>query len=48
MEGVEEVKCYCLEGDSFFCLLVPLDSVSDPLGLSHLKVVHCDLFLSTF
>ena len=35
MEGGEEVKCYCLEGDSFpfFCLLAPLDSASDPLGL---------------
>ena len=35
MEGGEEVKCYCLEGDSssFFCLLVPLDYASDPLGL---------------
>ena len=35
MEGGEEVKCYCLEGDSFsfFCLLAPLDSPSDPLSL---------------
>ena len=35
MEGGEEVKCYCLEGDSFsfFCLLAPLNSASDPLGL---------------
>ena len=35
MEGGEEVKCYCLEGDSFsfFCLLAPHDSASDPLGL---------------
>jgi len=35
VEGGEEVKCYCLEGDSFsfFCLLAPLDSASDPLGL---------------
>jgi hypothetical protein len=31
VEGGEEVKCYCLEGDSFsfFCLLAPLDSASD-------------------
>ena len=35
MEGGEEVKCFCLEGDSFsfFYLLAPLDSASDPLGL---------------
>ena len=35
MEGGEEVKFYCLEGGSFsfFCLLAPLDSASDPLGL---------------
>jgi len=35
VEGGEEVKCYCLEGDyfSFSCLLAPLDSASDPLGL---------------
>ena len=33
MEGGKEVKCYCSEGDSFsfFCLLAPLDSASDPL-----------------
>ena len=35
MDGGEEVKCYCLEGDSFsfFCPLAPLDSASDPRGL---------------
>ena len=34
MEGGEEVKCYCLEGDFFFfCFLAPLDSASDPLDL---------------
>ena len=35
MEGGEEVKCYCLEGGSFsfFSLLAPLDSASDPLDL---------------
>jgi hypothetical protein len=35
VEGGEEVKCYCLEGDSFsfFCFLAPLDSASDPLGV---------------
>jgi len=39
VEGGDEVKCYCLEGDSFsfLCLLAPLDSVSDPLGLCLIK-----------
>jgi len=46
VEGGEEVKCYCLEGDSlsFFCLLAPLDSASDPLGLcltKKLSIVIC-------
>ena len=46
MEGGEEVQCYCLEGDSFsfFCLLAPLDSTSDPLGLfltKKLSIVIC-------
>jgi len=42
VEGGEEVKFYCLEGDSFsyFCLLAPLDSASDPLGLTEAESVN--------
>ena len=52
MEGGEEVECYCLEGDSFsfFCLLAPLDSASDPLGLcltKKLSSVICFFYVSS-
>jgi len=51
VEGGEEVKCYCLEGDSFsfFSLLAPLDSASEPLGLclaKKLSSVICFVLVS--
>ena len=55
VEDGEEVKCYCSEGDSFsfFCLLAPHDSASDPQGLCLTKksssvicfCLRCKMFL---
>ena len=50
MEGGEEVKCYRLEVDSFsfFCLLAPLDSASDQLGLKQILRILPTLILPAY